>query len=997
MASAFSRLRALAPACFRLRVLAPACFRLRVLAPACFRLRALASVCSLLAALPATASAAVRAGDHRTFGRIVLDWGRAVAVERSQADGELRLVFAETLDGDVAAAAARLPSWLVSAETSAAGAVLRLKPGVTATVDDRVAGKLVIDLRQAASAAARPPPVPVPRPPLPETVEAAAPDGMALESLALSAPEAGIEPAAAPPVHAGPKTPPKAGQALPRVVARRMADGTVIDMAAPALVAAAVFRRGASLWLVFGMPAKGLALDPSLADSGLGPVEIVPHPELTVLRLPAPAGGVAVSRRDAVWSVRLGGEPGRPAAAASWPPRQGRIAVPKAAVLGAIEDAALGDRLGVALLADAGLGEPAARRGIEFELLESAQGVVWRALADEVTASLDAAGAVIGRPADQAPAGHASAPHPRQPEADPHRAEASPATDSHAAAMPPEARHAAAMPAEARHAEPEAAARPVQPPRGLIDLASAGNLPGATFRDRRRALESAVAAAAGDDRPALRLDLARLLLSEGLAAEAAAGLANVGEAGASASSARALSGVAALLRGQVEAAVKALGDTRLDGDAEVALWRAVAAASREDWRGAIADWQRARGIPAGYPDGLRGRLAVVGARIELMAERSDAALAILDRLRDLPLPPELKARARLVEAMALKAQKALRPALAALADATAGGDPETRLEAELLQVSWDVERGTLTAGAGLAELLSARPAWRGLPREPALLGEIGRLRAAQGDFDGAVAAWREALQRTPHPRTADRMRAELQRQVAQALLGDTLSPLDALSLYREVPDLLPEGAALAEIERQLALRLAEAGIDGPAERLLRRQPDLAGSAALRAAAGAALAEARLADGDMQAAQDLLQVSGPETDLAEPLAGQRRSLLARARAQDGPWSLRQAWRAGDWEAVATASRGLLDAGPGPDAIAVADAALRLALAQARLGQTADAAATGARYADIAATPADKALLAMLAADAAAGSARDPVPLATGIAAIRGYLAAAATIP
>lgn len=968
--------------------------RLRALASALFRLRALAAACCVLAALPATASAAVRAGDHRTFGRIVLDWGRAVAVERSQAAGELRLVFAETLDGDVAAAAARLPSWLVSAETSAAGAVLRLKPGVTATVDDRVAGKLVIDLRQAVSAAARPPPVPVPRPPLPETVGGSVPDGMALESLALSAPEAGIEPAAAPPVHAEPKTPPKAGQVLPRLVARKLADGTVIDMAAPAPVAAAVFRRGASLWLVFGMPARGLALDPSLAASGLGPVEIVPHPELTVLRLPAPAGGVAVSRRDAVWSVRLGGEPGRPPeAAASWPPRLGRIAVPKAVALGSIEDAALGDRLGVALLADAGLGEPAARRGIELELLESAQGVVWRALADEVTASLDAAGAVIGRPADEAPAGHASASHPRQPEEDPHHAEVSPAPGSHAAAMP----------AEARHAEPAVPARPVQPPRGPIDLASAGNLPGATFRDRRRALESAVAAAAGDDRPALRLDLARLLLSEGLAAEAAAGLANVGEGDASAASARALSGVAALLRGQVEAAVKALGDARLDGDAEVALWRAVAAASREDWRGAIADWQRARGIPTGYPDALRGRLAVVGARIELMAERSDAALAILDRLRDLPLPPELKARARLVEAMAMKAQKALRPALAALADATAGGDPETRLEAELLQVSWDVERGTLTAGAGLAELLSARPAWRGLPREPALLGEIGRLRAVQGDFDGAVAAWREALQRTPHPRTADRMRSELQRQVAQALLGDTLSPLDALSLYREVPDLLPEGAALAEIERQLALRLAQAGIDGPAERLLRRQPDLAGSAALRAAAGTALAEARLADGDMQGALDLLQVSGPETDLAEPLAGQRRSLLARARAQDGPWSLRQAWRAGDWETVATASRGRLDAGPGPgpgdDAAtyAAADAVLRLALAQARLGQAADAAATGARYADIVAAPVDRALLAMLAAGAASGSAGDPAPLAAGIATVRGYLAAATTIP
>ena len=54
-------------------------------------------------------------------------------------------------------------------------------------------------------------------------------------------------------------------------------------------------------------------------------------------------------------------------------------------------------------------------------------------------------------------------------------------------------------------------------------------------------------------------------------------------------------------------------------------------------------------------------------------------------------------------------------------------------------------------------------------------------------------------------------------------------------------------------------------------------------------------------------------------------------------------------------------------------------------------------TGARYADIVAAPVDRALLAMLAAGAAAGSAGDPAPLAAGVAAIRGYLAAAATIP
>ena len=136
---------------------------------------------ALLAMLPSAPSAlaAVRAADHGSFGRLVLEWDGAVTLARDAAPAELRLRFSHPISGDLDAAAGRLGRWLrPSAPTPAASELaLRLLPGIVADVTEAGAGKVIVDFRHGAakriglhppaapvSSAKRAPPIPMPRP-----------------------------------------------------------------------------------------------------------------------------------------------------------------------------------------------------------------------------------------------------------------------------------------------------------------------------------------------------------------------------------------------------------------------------------------------------------------------------------------------------------------------------------------------------------------------------------------------------------------------------------------------------------------------------------------------------------------------------------------------------------------------------------------------------------------------------------------------------------------
>ncbi|HMR30377.1 MAG TPA: hypothetical protein PKA13_00875 [Geminicoccaceae bacterium] len=1044
------------------------------------------------------ASAAVRAADHGKFGRLVFEWNGPVALRHGPTADGIRLELSRPVEGDLAAAAARIAGWLRDIAPAQGGREvdLALPPGVTADFVAAGANLVVLDFERREAAA----PARLRAERLPDLgrliVEPApgkavslteGPDRLAIEAgfawspdavrtafdlgppiekvhaegsrLVLSlAPGAGVvheqsdsgrlvidlrsagpEPAplvarpAASPVpnveNPEPAAGPPSGHRVeiaatlpslvddgpsPRLEARTAGDTVELDVVWPEPVPAAAFVRAGRLWLVFGHVPEKLDLSRVAGSAGrLGSLALDPHPKATILTLDD-QGPVSLKRHGARWTVVLGGEAAVPKPAVVWPPVDAELRIDGAASLVDVEDPVVGDRLGVAMFLEDGRGEPSGRETIGLEVLPSMQGVVWRSLADNVAAESRPSGVVIRLPAlagdrEPAPGTVASGPPPamvaQRDEAD--APEHPPAPAGRGPAVPD-----VPSPGKGRSPPPaDAPAASRRDPAGPVDLA-AGALPkGQTARDRRRRLELAVLDAEGPEQVDRRIDLARMLLVQELAAEAGASLAPVDTADPARPAAAALAGIAAFLRGRLDDAVRELGRPWLDGDREVALWRAALAAARHDRPTALREWRRAGGVPTAYPDGLRIRLGIAGAGIELSDGRTDAALALLDRLRDLPKPPEAAARVRLAEARALDALGSSRQAAAALAEALATGDRDTRAEAQRIRIDWDLRDGRIAPEAALARLEAMRPVWRGHPDETDYLDQIGRLRAREGDLSAAMAAWQEALDETADPRARDQLREGLRKQVASSLLGEgdgpALSPLDSLLLYRRHGDLLPEGPALAEVERRLAARLARAGIETPAEQLLRHRLELAGSADARADAGMALAESRLAARDPGSALELLRSTGPERGLPASLAARRdhmrdRAALAVSSAADsgtdgtGADRLRAAWEALDWQRIESISTELLAAKDEPD-LDRPGTILALAIARARRGDGEGLAAVGRDHAAELPAGRDRALLAMLMAGTEPASPADLAPAAAGIGAVRTYLESAGQQP
>lgn len=832
-------------------------------------------------------------------------------------------------------------------------------------------------------------------------------------------------------------------------------------------VAAAGFARAGRLWLLFDHPA---AVPPDLAPVAGTPFATLrrePHADLLVLSMELGQASVSLTRRKSTWTLALGDRAHTPEGAVALDAASGDLRVPAAGRLVGFDDPVVGDRLGVVLLTDAPRGEPVGRRLPWVEVLPSVQGVAWKLRTDELQPRL--ADSVVVLPAPRLPtladalsdseelrpAEATVAPARRPallateplgaPESAPHdltrSAEAVERADEtlspsgagamHAApepdppptslALAPVASLGASGPADLPPAllapepvDPTATspARPI-PPR--LALASGVVPNGRTLREYRRALEQRIAAARGAERLDARLALARTLVAYELAAEALAVLDPL-EDDADAGAVQALSGAAALLAGRAQEASRALGAPLLDGDDEVRLWRAVAAAARADWAVAVALAEPRLHLPA-YPPGLHFRVALDMARIDLHAGRIDASLAQLDRLRGHAPSPAQEAARRLVEAEALAAQGDASAAAQALTHAARDGGPLLAVSAAHTETMAAFAAGQRAAADTLAQLRAARPTWRGHPDEVRMLTDLGRAAAAADDLAAAVEAWRAAVRRAREseaPHAGEPARALLAGLLPEALAGTgerALPPLRALAVLRDTePELLPQSAARAEVDRRLARRLAEAGFDAPAAELLAARADLAGSAELRATAGAALARARLAEGRPMDALAALSQSGPEDGLPQSLQRERRALEARARLLGSVPSfldlpldetgldaatahrlrLERALATGEWPAVAAAAAALLGTLPETDLAERERLAAALVLATARTGGEGTAVVAG--HAEALRSAWGSALVAMLASPAA--PAADLAATAEGLHHLRAYLEAAA---
>ncbi len=827
---------------------------------------------------------------------------------------------------------------------------LTVKAGVHAQVFKVEDRQVVIDLYEpsrtpAAGATPAILPASAPRPP-----EPAAPDAAPPKAAAKAAPPGPALPAARPaaPELPEPAAPPPAADASPlalEIAAAEVEGGVALDFIWSRPTAAAFLLRADYLWSVFAPVATATApaLLPSLASPAptwLGPGELVAAAGGTALRFALRRPLAArVERAENRWRVVLGAKAEPPEAARlerlDAPPRL-RIVTGEPARLVRTTDPGVGDRLDFWPLLTPGLGQPRPQRLVDLELLATAQGLAWRATADGLRAeAIDGAVELVapdglrlsassvtppGAPADAAeptpelpakPAGEpgvtdlAAAPPAELPateQAEPRgdlAAHAAPPTTPEPAPPPtidqpaPVAEDQATPPLDDRAAAVTPVSAVVSAPLGLARFAPATR---ASLADRRVFWQERVLDATAADRPAARLDLARFFLAHALAAKSLSVLGATARPddapadGPLALARQSLTGAAQLLMGRLADAAVGLEAPALDGDPEAALWRAVLAGARADWPRAAQELDRSERTLDGYPGPLQLRLGLPAVRIAIEAGNQDEATRLLGRLDALDLGPRERDRVAFAHGLAQARRGAIDDADRIWGALERSEDTQTRIEAGYARVQMLLGAGRLTAAEALAKLVAARPLWRPDPQELAMLDGLARLYLRNGEPSRALHTWQELLNHFPDAPDGPRITKAMRDSFVATLLpadGTGIGALRAYALYREFPELVPDGALGDRLHRRLAAQLAGLDLIAPAAALLDPLIDpLKGPA--RAETGADLAELWLRAPDPAAALAALDRSQVGGDLPAALSVRRRMLRARAlAAQDRP--------------------------------------------------------------------------------------------------------------
>ena len=718
------------------------------------------------------------------------------------------------------------------------------------------------------------------------------------------------------------------------------ADGIVeLRFGWPNVIPAAVFTRGAQLWVAFAAKSDKIAVDTAAFSRSAGrfvnAIRQEPHPEATVLRLSlSKQPAIEVDRDGNDWRVILssGAAPPSKDKSTTIEPSNGGILLPHVERAVSITDPVVGDRLGIGFAAPVGAITHVPARYIGARFLAAEQGAAWEQLiATSKTGKPAARGLWLG-PTDGVVTGpydhntphtiattaaseteafvETDAPSPREPMVDepvddaPTESAASETDRSHqigSGEMTSEPRLPETAPDAASDESPpgddhanlpvmEADLKTGAVTPSPLGLARFRSLPQSGFWEQKGALETAINRADAGGRLPLRQDLVRLHLAHGLGREAKAQLdamqpqrqrSGLPEAAISAD--LALQGVANFLIGQLDEALVQLGDARLAADSETALWHAATLAELERWDDASYEWQRGQSLLDAYPPETRAVLGERGIMLLLQTGRIDDAFALIDGLRSQHLSTAAGERIDQLEATALARDGATEEAEAIWSRLVQEGRPESRTTALRSLIEQDLAAGRITSAEALDRLDADSVHWRGQRDEFRLWQQLAKLQQDNGQLETAMQTLHAALVREP-PVTASKAITTDMAKLLDLLFAEfetgARDATSMLQLYRQFSELVAAGA---EGDRQVLL-LSEAliGLDlsGPAIELLRSQLQRSTARnASRARLGLALARSLAGAANRQGAIAALLDTTPVEQIEPSLSDARRQLLS----------------------------------------------------------------------------------------------------------------------
>ncbi len=621
-------------------------------------------------------------------------------------------------------------------------------------------------------------------------------------------------------------------------------------------VAAAAFRRNGILWLVFDKRANVNV--PALRQAGEGvfrSLQQVYIPQATVLRMTTTKGvNPSVRRQGLAWLINFREQDLIPRVPIELQvqtdsPIGARLFLPLAepGKVIPLTDPLVGDNLLVVPGVQLGHGVAGNYRYPQFELIQSAQGVVVAPTIDDVRVRALRQGVGVASAAPTFPLRF------------------SPVSQEVAAS---------------------ARAAALRPLVRLLDLEKWDTPNPAAILQTRWVLENNVARAQGPGKQPARMDLARFYFANAYAAEALGVLERAAEIDEGILQDREymlLRGASQALMGRPEDATKDLYVEILDGNDEAEFWRAIVQAESGDLNGASIELRRSGAMARPYPRPLRFRLATVVA--DAMVEIGDTRNAETQISTLLSDGPDVyqEAKIKFVQGRLAELEGDFDGAVTLWEDVMLSPDRLARYRGARARAELLMRLGRITREEGIEEIEKLRFAWRGDDREFELLRRLGDLYLEEDRYRLALQTLRQAATHFRDHRDAKAV-TKLMSDTFNALYleekADVLPPVKAIAIYEEFKELTPAGAAGDTMIQKLADRLVGVDLLDAAAGLLENQIKFRLRGADKARVGARLGLIHLLDRKFADAERVLRATA-ETGLSPELAQQRTHLLSQS--------------------------------------------------------------------------------------------------------------------
>ena len=686
--------------------------------------------------------------------------------------------------------------------------------------------------RQATSEAPKPAPIEPPKPDQAEAPKKMAPAAAATTEAKPSEPAASID-------------------------AWRDSEGLRLTFSFPSSTAAASFRRGDTVWLLFDSKAP-LEVEPIRAKGGAIVGEVtrlsleagqairirLNRPQMHSLTADERAGG-------AKWTLIFADKvqaPPQPLLVMRniTDPALANVAVPlaQAGHLHRLIDPDAGDTLMVVTAQPPIRGIIKRQDFVDFSLLDTAHGVAIRPNSDDVGVEVAPGKVTVGKPGG--------------------------------------------LTLSSVNVSSERAAHAVRP---IFDVEEWRRNQEDNFSKREDELVLAAATAETDRRAQPRLALARFYMARGMYYEAKAvteflladsNLKN------EESVALMVHAIACMLVNRPELAVKDLANPLIGSNYDSQLWKALAYARQEKWADAREKFKNVEFAIASLPLDLQRVVTADAMRASLEVKDFAGAAKRRAELDVIGVPPEQKAAIAVLSGRLAEALGNEKDALDEYAFAVESSDRQAAAEAKQLEIALKQKRDEISQANALKELETLAAIWRGDATEVKTLQMLSQIYNDNARYPESLSAARMATRLKPNSEASRAAQDNAQALFSQVFLtkkGDDLPPIDALAMFYEFRELTPIGRRGDEMIRKLADRLVAIDLLDQAAELLQYQIDhrLEGSA--RAQVAAKLATVYLTSRKPDLAIATLR-STRIADLSGDLRQQRLLLEARAQSDIG---------------------------------------------------------------------------------------------------------------